>query len=156
MRNRIAAVCLILAWFSAAPAGAVAVDPPLPDPALEARAQDVFKDLRCLVCQNQSIADSNADLARDLRVIVRERLAAGDSDKEAREYLVARYGDWVLLSPPVKLATMVLWLGPLILLLIAGFAVRRYYRHSAATVEAPAPLSEEERQQLEKLRREGG
>lgn len=138
--------------LSAAPAGAVAVDQPLDDPALEARARSLHKLVRCLVCQNQSISDSNADLARDLRQVVRERLLLGDSDEEALAYLVARYGDWVLLRPPMRPATWLLWGAP-VLLVAAGalFVVRRRKRRLAGA----APLSEQERQRLEALLDDG-
>ena len=98
----------------AAPAPALAVNPDemLPDPALEARARDISKHLRCLVCQNQSIDDSDAGLAKDLRVLVRERIKAGDSNDEVIAFIVDRYGDYVLLNPPVKKSTIVLWAGP--------------------------------------------
>ena len=103
----------------------------LKDPALEARARALSKDIRCLVCQNQSIDDSNADLARDLRVLVRERLQKGDSDPEILDFLVKRYGDFVLLKPPVKASTYLLWYGPIgifilgVLGLIVFFSNRR-------------------------------
>ena len=103
--------------LAAVSAGAVNPDEMLDDPALEARAREISKGLRCLVCQNQSIDDSDADLARDLRVLVRERLAAGDSDGQVIGYVVSRYGDFVLMRPPFKAATYALWLGPA---LIAG------------------------------------
>ncbi|MEQ8666911.1 MAG: cytochrome c-type biogenesis protein CcmH [Rhodospirillales bacterium] len=112
------------------PSIAVMPDEVLKDPALEARAREISKDLRCLVCQNQSIDDSDADLARDLRLIVRERLVAGDSNDAVKEYVVERYGDYVLLTPPVNAATILLWAGPGIILLlavvIAGFSYRRH------------------------------
>jgi cytochrome c-type biogenesis protein CcmH len=111
------------------PAGAVQPDEVLDDPVLEARAREISQNLRCLVCQNQSIDDSNADLARDLRIIVRQRLVAGDSDEDVLQYLVDRYGDYVLLTPPVRGSTYVLWFGPIVILLVAGgallFAARR-------------------------------
>ena len=99
-------IAALLALTVPSPGYGIGVDPPLDDPALEARAQELFRDLRCLVCQNQSISDSNADLARDLRVIVRERITAGDTDAQARAYVVDRYGDWVLLKPPFKSTTL--------------------------------------------------
>ena len=131
----------------------MAVDPRemLDDPVLEARAREVSKGLRCLVCQNQSIDDSNADLARDLRQIVRERVAAGDSDAEAVNFLVSRYGDWVLLNPPFKPGTLVLWLGPLALLLLAAGVTFAYLRRQRRPAAAPAALSEDERRRLEAL-----
>ena len=137
--------------FAASAAAAQGVDKPLPDPTQERRARALFKDLRCLVCQNQSIDDSNADLARDLRQIVRERVAAGDSDAEAVNFLVSRYGDWVLLNPPFKPGTLVLWLGPLALLLLAAGVTFAYLRRQRRPAAAPAALSEDERRRLEAL-----
>jgi cytochrome c-type biogenesis protein CcmH len=132
-------------------AHAVAVDPPLDDSALEARAQALFLDLRCLVCQNQSISDSNADLARDLRTIVRERVVAGDTDEEARTFLVDRYGDWVLLQPPLKFTTWLLWFGPLLLLALAAWLGLGVYRRRGRREEKVESLSAEERNQLKSL-----
>jgi cytochrome c-type biogenesis protein CcmH len=146
---RFLAVALLLALPQGALA--VAVDPPMDDPALEARAQALFADLRCLVCQNQSISDSNADLARDLRMIVRERIAAGNSDIEARSYLVDRYGDWVLLKPPVKAATWVLWFGPLVLLALAGWLGFGLYRRRGPRQEEARPLDVQEQERLKLL-----
>ena len=105
------------------PFAAQAVQPNelLQDPVLEARARAIGAELRCLVCQNQSIDDSDADLAHDLRVLLRQRLQAGDSDEQVRQYLVDRYGDYILLKPPVNAATILLWSGPL-LMLLAGFS----------------------------------
>src|SRR5690348_18309284 len=104
-------VLLGLALAAAIARAAFAVEPGerLADPALEARARALSQELRCLVCQNESIDDSNADLAHDLRVLLRQRLAAGDSDRQALDYIVARYGDFVLLKPPVEPATYALW-----------------------------------------------
>ena len=127
------------------------IDPPLEDPVLEARAQTVHKQIRCLVCQNQSIHDSNAGLARDLRIIVRDRIAAGDTNDEAIQYLVNRYGDWVLLKPPFKAATLVLWLGPILILLLAGWSARTYYRATPAQVAQAVPLTEEEQRRLAEI-----
>lgn len=130
-----------------------AVDPEerLADPRLEERARAITRELRCLVCQNQSIEDSNAPLARDLRRLVRQRLAAGDSDSAVIAYVVARYGDFVLLRPPVKPVTWLLWFGPGVLLVVAGsFLLIRAKRKRAAPL-TPAPLSEEERQQLARV-----
>jgi cytochrome c-type biogenesis protein CcmH len=128
----------------------------LADPALEARARVLSQELRCLVCQNQSIDDSNADLAHDLRVLVRERLAAGDSDAEVLRYLTSRYGDYVLLKPPVKPATWLLWFGPPGLLVAGGLALLlAQRRRRAALATAPLPLSAAEQQRLERLLNEG-
>ncbi|HJP20638.1 MAG: cytochrome c-type biogenesis protein CcmH [Alphaproteobacteria bacterium] len=137
--------------FAASAAAAQGVDKPLPDPTQERRARALFKDLRCLVCQNQSIDDSNADLARDLRNIVRERINAGDSDEQAVDFLVSRYGDWVLLQPPFKAGTLVLWLGPLGILLLAGGVTLSYLRRQRRPAAGPAALSDAERRRLEAL-----
>ena len=140
----------LLLLGGAAPALAVDPDERLADPALEARARDISKGLRCLVCQNQNIDDSNASLAKDLRILVRERLSAGDSDDQVRAYLVNRYGDFVLLDPPFKRRTLVLWLGAPALLLLAGAALWLAGRRRPK-IAAPAPLSPEERAKLEAL-----
>ena len=135
----------------------MAVDPRemLDDPVLEARAREVSKGLRCLVCQNQSIDDSNADLARDLRLLVRERLVAGDSDRQVMGYVVSRYGDFVLLRPPFKGATYALWLGPGLIAALGLLAVVVFFRRrrpaageEAAPPAAPPPLDEDERRRL--------
>jgi cytochrome c-type biogenesis protein CcmH len=133
--------CVMLFSLSA-PALAVRPDEILSDPALEARARHISEGLRCLVCQNQSIDDSEADLARDLRVIVRERLVAGDSDNEVRAYLVERYGEYVLLNPVLAPHTIVLWVaGPLVLLggaVIVLLAARRKRRVSTGVEQLTA------------------
>lgn len=130
------------------------LEPTLADPAAEARARVISKDLRCLVCQNQSIEESNAPLARDLRRLVRERIAAGDSDQGVREYLVARYGEWVLLTPRFNERTLLLWLGPLLLLIAGGAVViglHRRNRKAIAAQTAPMPLSPEESRRVAEL-----
>ena len=127
------------------PAYAVRPDEMLADPGLEARAREVSRDLRCLVCRNQSIDDSDADLAHDLRVLVRERLMAGDSNDQVIGFVHARYGDFVLLRPPFAVGTALLWGGPLLLLLLGGVMVARFYRRRD---EPTPPLSAEERQRL--------
>ena len=142
------AMGLSLLLALAGPALAVNPDERLADPALEARARALGKELRCLVCQNQSIDDSNADLAHDLRVLIRARIAAGDSDSQVLAYLQARYGDFVLLRPPVDPATWALWFGPAAVLL-GGVGVLVARRR--AVPAAPAPLSPEERARLDLL-----
>lgn len=135
------------------PAGAI-VDPRerLEDPALEARARELSKDLRCLVCQNQSIDDSNAELAQDLRILVRERLLAGDSDEAALDFIVARYGDYVLLRPPMQANTYALWFGPALIFALGTVAAVVFLRRRAAGVDrSPDPLSEEERARVDAL-----
>ena len=148
----IAAAVLALAG----PALAVTPDEQLQDPKLEARARALSQELRCLVCQNQSIDDSAAPLAHDLRVILRERLAAGDSDKQAVDYLVARYGDFVLLKPPFQPDTWALWFGPLAVLLLGGAGAAVYMRGRAKAGEAPlSPADEAELTRLMAAQDEG-
>lgn len=149
---------LVLSVGLAGPAAAVLPDEILDDPALEARARELSLELRCLVCQNQSIDDSNAELARDLRILVRERLVAGDTDAEAMEHIRARYGDFVLLKPPVQSSTYLLWYGPIGILLAGGVVVLVTQRRRKAALGAGAQaLSERERDRLEAaLRREDG
>jgi len=127
------------------PAHAVRPDEMLADPKLEVRARDISKDLRCLVCRNQSIDDSEADLAHDLRVLVRDRLQAGDSDRQVVDYIVSRYGDFVLLRPPFEASTWLLWGGPLLVLVIGGIGVRRFVRRQAVATVPPPLTAEEER-----------
>lgn len=133
-------------------AGAVEPRERLADPVLEARARALSRTLRCLVCQNESIDESGADLARDIRVLLRERLVAGDSDATARQFIVARYGDFVLLKPPLELATAALWFAP-VLLLISGAVAVILYVHRRPEAEVPE-LSEAERQRVAQLLRE--
>ena len=139
----------LLALAVAAPACAIEPQEQLTDPALEARARTLGQELRCLVCQNESIDDSNADLARDLRTIVRERLTAGDSDQQVLGFVTARYGDFVLLRPPVRAGTLLLWFGPVVLLVAAIIAMMLLRRHRAKA--EPAPLSSEEDRRLARL-----
>jgi cytochrome c-type biogenesis protein CcmH len=122
----------------------------LADPTLEARARALSGQLRCLVCQNESIDESNAPLAHDLRVLLRERIAAGDSDTQAVKFLTDRYGDFVLLKPPFEPATYLLWFGPIIVLALAGGGALFYLRRRRADV-APVPLTPAEAQRLERL-----
>jgi len=145
---------LVLAQALAGPVEAVEPGEMLSDVALEARARHISQQLRCLVCQNQSIDDSAAELARDLRVLVRERLAAGDSDAAVLAFVEARYGEFVLLRPRFAPHTLVLWLTPLLLLAAAAYALRRWFRaHWSAARWAPEgePLSPAERQRLQEL-----
>lgn len=144
----------ILAFLALLTSPALAVQPNemLPDPAAEARARAVSSGLRCLVCRNESIDDSNADLARDLRLLVRERIRAGDSNEQATEYIRARYGDFVLLKPPVKPTTWLLWFGPAALLLGAGGWIWWRGRRSIAKPDLTrAPLTAEEQAKLDAL-----
>lgn len=135
---------------------ALAVEPgeKLADPVLEARARDISKELRCLVCQNQSIDDSEADLAHDLRVLVRDRLKAGDTNQQVLDYIVARYGQFVLLRPPFEPATYLLWLAPFAVIVIGGcgifIALRRRRAGSANGIE-PQSLDSEEKSRIAAL-----
>jgi len=112
----------------AAPAHAVDPREMLPNPALEKRARALSAELRCVVCQNQSIDDSDAALAKDLRVLIRSRITAGDTDQEVLDYVTSRYGDFVLLRPPVTGATAVLWIGPILFALLGALGIVLYYR----------------------------
>jgi cytochrome c-type biogenesis protein CcmH len=145
-------LCLAMAVPMATPAFAVLPDEVLDDPVLENRARELSKGLRCVVCQNESIDESNADLARELRLVVRERLVAGDSDQEVLDFLVARYGEFVLMKPRTDGWNIILWLsGPALFLLALGIGVA-YVRSRAA---APAPtetgLSEAEAARLKEI-----
>ena len=150
----LAAIMLALAPTGAA----LAIDPDekLADPKLEQRARDISVGLRCLVCQNQSIDDSDAALAKDLRVVVRERLVAGDSDRQVIDYVVSRYGEFVLLKPPVNQRTLLLWIAPGLILLLALAYVGRRLR--SPQVEEPeiatgpaAQLTDAERRELDQI-----
>ena len=156
IKHLVAILGVIAGLAVAAPAFAIFVEERLPNPEDEARAREIAEDIRCLVCQNQSIMDSNAGLAKDLRAIVREQVAAGKSDDEVREFLVVRYGDWVLLNPPLKTRTLILWASPFVLLVVGGFFMFRFLRRKSdrtATAVTPAPLSAEEQAELDKLLR---
>jgi cytochrome c-type biogenesis protein CcmH len=149
-----------LALLGAAPALAVQPDEVLSDPALEARARALSKELRCMVCQNQSIDDSDAPLARDLRLLVRERLVAGDSDAKVVDFLTARYGEFVLLKPRFSASTALLWLAPLLALIAGAFGVgyalrRRSPARDSANMTEPA-LTPAERARVTELLRDSG
>jgi cytochrome c-type biogenesis protein CcmH len=152
---RVAAIVALLAGalLSATPLFAVEPGEMLKDQALEARARTLSKELRCMVCQNQSIDDSEAPLAHDLRVLVRERLAAGDSDAQVMDFLVARYGEFVLLAPPLSWHTAALWgLPPAILLLgVAAIVIVVGRRRSAVAPQEPANLTAAEEKRLSEL-----
>ena len=143
-------VVVVLVLLGANPLHAVQVDEILPNPVLEARAREISHELRCMVCQNQSIDDSEAPLARDLRLLVRERLKAGDSDNQVLDYMVARYGEFVLLKPRLSWHTAILWCAPLAILLAGLFAIGfSVLRRPAGSPPAEAgALSEAERQKL--------
>ena len=136
-------LALVAVAVLAGPVAAVTPDEQLSNPAQEARAQALSRTLRCVVCQNQSIDDSNAPLAHDLRVILRERIAAGDSDDQAVAYLVQRYGDFVRLNPPLRGDTLALWFGPLAVLLLGGAGVALYLRGRTSGAIPPLDAADE-------------
>ena len=144
--RRLLAILAMLATLS--PAFALSPDELLKDPALEKRARAISAELRCLVCQNQSIDDSDAPLAKDLRTLVREQLVQGKSDEEVLDFVVARYGEFVLLKPPLSAGTVLLWATPFVVLLIAGSMLLMRRKRVAAAPESP--LSEAERQALKR------
>ena len=141
---------IFLLFFLVTPALAIQPDEILEDKVLEERARVISKELRCLVCQNQSIDDSDAPLARDLRVLVRERLQAGESDEKVIKFVVDRYGDFVLLRPPIKASTLALWISPIAILIVGVILVltrfRKYEKNMPVKVQ---PLSSEETKKLE-------
>lgn len=148
-------LCLAILLAPMTEAHAVLPDEVLADPLLEKRARSLSKNIRCLVCQNQSIDDSNADLARDLRILVRERLVAGDSDTAVLDYLIARYGDFVMLKPPFKGSTYILWFGPLIVFVLAIFGLIIFFRRRRVQIaeagDTSPRLNSEERDRLARL-----
>ena len=148
---RVISLSVALLFAGLAPAYAVRPDEILPDPALEARARAISSELRCMVCQNQSIDDSDAPLARDLRILVRDRLMAGDSDNSVRTFLTERYGDFILLKPPLKPETVLLWLGPGVLLLVGAAVVLLRRPRSGTAGTGGSELSAEERAALSSL-----
>jgi cytochrome c-type biogenesis protein CcmH len=148
-------VLAFVAALYATPLHAVQPDEILPDAKLEERARNLSRELRCMVCQNQSIDDSDAPLARDLRLLVRERLKAGDSDKQVMDFLTTRYGDFVLLNPPINAKTFLLWVLPAGLLVLGGIvlllAMRRRSRAGGAQTEPASPLTAEEERKIARL-----
>ncbi|MDG1167667.1 MAG: cytochrome c-type biogenesis protein CcmH [Sulfitobacter sp.] len=149
--KRLALILLLLAT----PLMAVQPDEMLDDPVLENRARELSKGLRCLVCQNESIDESHASLARDLRILVRDRLVEGDTDEEAVAFIVARYGEFVLLNPTVSGANWLLWgAGPLMLLLASGVGMIYLRGRSKATAPGEEPLSDQERARLDDILRQ--
>ncbi len=150
MRQTLRSFALAAALMAAAAAYAIEPGEKLADPALEARARAIASELRCLVCQNQSIDDSDAPLAKDLRLLVREQLKIGATDDQVRNFVVSRYGDFVLLRPPFKMETLLLWLAPLLALAGGALALWSASRRRVAGL-APAALSEAEREKLREL-----
>ena len=148
MMRRVLMAIIIL--FSALPALAVNPDEVLKDPVLEQRARGLSAHLRCMVCQNQSIDDSNAELAKDLRVLVRERLTDGDTDEQVLDYVVSRYGEFVLLKPRLSAKTVLLWAAPIALLLIGALTMILFIR-SRPPLKTVTPLSDEEKARIDEL-----
>ncbi len=148
-------IAVLFVWVNMVPLHAVQPDEVLDDPALEQRARALSLHFRCLVCQNQSIDDSDAPLARDLRLLIRERLQTGDSDQQVVDYLVSRYGEFVLLKPLFATHTLVLWLGPFVILLGGLVFVMRSRRRSAVTV-SEQPLSGDEAEELKRILEKDG
>ncbi|WP_332716912.1 cytochrome c-type biogenesis protein [Pelagibacterium mangrovi] len=153
MKRLLAVLVMFGALLVPLAAGAVQPDEVLGDPVLEQRARSISANLRCLVCQNQSIDDSDAELARDLRVLVRERLVEGDTDTEVYDFVVARYGEFVLLSPVFAGHTIILWIATPILLVGGLIALVIWAVRRRKPIPAPAGLSVEESRALEKLRK---
>ena len=149
------ALILAFLWISATAVFAVLPDEVLSDAELEARARAISAGLRCLVCQNQSIDQSDAPLARDLRLLVRDRLVAGDSDSEVVNYLVDRYGEFVLLQPRFAMHTLILWLGPFAILALAAFAALKWRRQTGTDATGEVALSAEEARRLDDLMKRG-
>jgi cytochrome c-type biogenesis protein CcmH len=149
--RRLGAIVLVLAAIASSGSLAVQPDEMLQDPKLEARARDLSRELRCMVCQNQSIDESEAPLARDLRLLVRERLAKGDTDQQVLDFLVARYGEFVLLKPPLEASTLILWVLPPAVLLAGGIGLVLAMRRRRSSQIEPATLSAEERRKLATL-----
>lgn len=144
------ALAMILALLTPLPAFAVNPDEILSNPVLEQRARNLSAQLRCMVCQNQSIDDSNAELARDLRVLVRERLTNGDTDQQVIDYVVSRYGEFVLLKPRLSAKTIILWATPVLLLLVGAIAILVFVR-TRPSQRAVAALSAQEQARIEEL-----
>jgi cytochrome c-type biogenesis protein CcmH len=153
--RRVLAIIAAL-WLSLAPALAQEVQ--LADPRQEQRARDLSREIRCVVCQSQSVADSDADIAKEVRAIIREQIAAGRSDQEIRDFLVARYGDFVLFDPPFKASTYALWIGPFAILVLAAIGVAIFFHRRAQEPARVPELNPEERDRVARLldEREGG
>ncbi|WP_266019765.1 cytochrome c-type biogenesis protein [Brucella intermedia] len=154
MKKRSAFAALLLGAalaFQGTAALAVNPDEVLSDPVLEKRARAISGELRCMVCQNESIDDSNAELARDLRILVRDRLKEGDSDEQVMDFIVDRYGEFVLLKPRLSARTIVLWGFPVVILLIGAVALVFAFRGRKRAGEAPKPLTESEKAELSRL-----
>ncbi len=157
MSKVIYALLALAVLLSTSPVWAVEPDEMLKDPVLEQRARDVSKDLRCVICQNQSIDDSDSGIAKKMRLLVRDRITKGDSNQQVKDYLVSRYGDFVLLKPPMKAKTLFLWFGPLLMVVIGLLGIIFYYRRRSrlsAEQSGAAPLNAQEQERLNALLKE--
>lgn len=150
MRRVLAVIAMLWLGLSAA----LAQEAQLADPTLEQRARDLSREIRCVVCQSQSVADSDADIARELRVLIREQIAAGKSDQDIRDYLVARYGDFVLFDPPFKASTYVLWIGPFAVLVCAAIGVVIFFRRRTQEPARVRELNPDEQNRVARLLRD--
>lgn len=150
---RCAFAVLAMLWLAIAPAPAQEAQ--LPDRALEQRARDLAREIRCVVCQSQAVAESDADIAKEVRAIIREQIAAGKSDQDIRDYLVARYGDFVLFDPPFKGSTYVLWIGPFAILVFAAIGVVLFFRRRTQEPARARELSADEHSRVERLLHDG-
>ncbi|WP_027229937.1 cytochrome c-type biogenesis protein [Phyllobacterium sp. UNC302MFCol5.2] len=151
MKRLLVLIILGLSLCLAGAAQAVSPDEMLSNPALEKRARTISAELRCMVCQNESIDDSNADLAKDLRLLVRERLVAGDTDQQVLDFLVARYGEFVLLKPRLQFSTLLLWGFPIAALVAGGFAILISIQRRRANPAQITPLTDGEKRELKKI-----
>jgi cytochrome c-type biogenesis protein CcmH len=151
MRRGLVLLAMAAALLAGGAAHAVQPDEVLKDPAQEERARALSSEIRCLVCQNQSIDDSDADLARDLRLLVRDQIRQGRSDAEIRDFLVERYGAFVLLDPPMQTSTLLLWFGPLIVLAGGAVGLALYYRSRTRASAGADTLTEDERARIARL-----
>jgi len=151
MRRALATLTVTVALLVGAAAHAVQPNEMLADPALEARARALSEEIRCLVCQNQSIDDSNADLAHDLRLLVRKQIKDGKSDQQIRDFLVARYGEFVLLKPPMQTSTLLLWFGPLAVLVCGAIGLAVFFRRRARPTDGGDALTADELARIERL-----
>jgi len=151
MKRALAVLAMLWLGLSAA----AAQEAQLADPKLELRARDLSREIRCVVCQSQSVADSDADIARELRVLIREQIAAGRSDQDIRDYLVARYGDFVLFDPPFKASTYVLWIGPFAVLVCAATGVAVFFRRRTQEPKRVSALNPDEQSRVARLLHDG-
>ena len=154
MRRALAMLAAL--WLVLVPA--LAQEAQLADPKLEQRARELSREIRCVVCQSQSVSDSDADIARELRILIREQIAAGRTDDEIRDYLVARYGDFVLFNPRFQASTYALWIGPFAVLVLAGIGVAMFFRRRAQEPARVRELSADEHSRVARLLddKEGG